>query len=175
MSHWDLGTTAGNLPPTVPTSFVTDSGTAIPAANILNVNGSNGVVTSANPSGSNNLVISLQNSLIGQSTTVGATTADILTVDLATAGTYTFEARISGYSTAGGNGVGMSRIATFLSDGVTATIIDDSDGFDHTSVPLIDTDANYIASGRNAVLRLLGEAGFTINWGAFQAYVFRGL
>lgn len=170
-----INTSSGPVPPSVPTSFVTDNGTAIPAANILNVNGSNGVVTSANPNGSNNLVISLQNSTTGQATTVGATTADLTTVDLVTPGTYTFEARIAGYSIAGGNGVGMSRIATFLSDGVTATIIDDSDGFNHTSVSLIDTDANFVASGRNVILRVLGEAGFTINWGGFQAYVFRGL
>lgn len=170
-----INTSSGPVPPTVATSYVTDNGTAIPALNILNVNGSNGVVTSANPNGSNNLVISLQNSTIGQATTIGATTADLITVDLTVAGTYTFESRIAAYATSGGNGLGMSRIATFLSDGVTATIIDDSDGFDHTSIPLIDTEANYVSSGRNAVLRVLGEAGFTINWGGFQAYVFRGL
>lgn len=51
--------TAGPVPPTVATSYVTDSGTAVPAANILNVNGGDGIEVSANPNGSNNILISL--------------------------------------------------------------------------------------------------------------------
>lgn len=59
MSQFFVGTTSGSLPPTVPTSFVTDSGTVIPALNVVNVNGGPGVEVSANPNGSNNMVISL--------------------------------------------------------------------------------------------------------------------
>ena len=41
-----LNISSGSLPPSVPTSFVTDAGVAIPVANILNVLGGEGIDTS---------------------------------------------------------------------------------------------------------------------------------
>ena len=174
MSQFYQATTAGSLPPSVPTSFVTDDGTAIPAGNILNVNGADGIVTSANPDGSNNLVITLQNSFVDQAQTIGATTADITTVPLTVAGTYTFESRVAAWESTGPNGAGFSINGVVRSDGATATLIGDSDGFTHQDVALNNTDVNLVVSGNNAVIRVLGEAGLTVNWGSLTVYVFRG-
>lgn len=59
MSQFYVGVSAGSLPPTVPTSFVTDNGTVIPSGNIINVNGGAGVQVIANPNGSNNMVVNV--------------------------------------------------------------------------------------------------------------------
>ncbi len=45
MSQYNVKPTATNVPPDVATSYVTNSGTAIPAANVLNVLGANGINT----------------------------------------------------------------------------------------------------------------------------------
>ncbi len=165
---------AGPVPPDVATSYVTDDGTAIPAANILNVLGENGVVTSADPDLSDNLIISLQNTEVAQAQTIGAVTADVITVPLTTAGTYTFEVRIAAWESTGPNGAGYSINGVIRSTGAAATLIGDSDGFVHSDTALNDADANIIASGNNAIVRVLGVAGLTINWGAVSVYVFRG-
>jgi len=59
MSQFYQGVVSGSLPPSVPTSFVTDSGTVIPAGNIVNVTGGPGVEVIADPNGSNNMVINI--------------------------------------------------------------------------------------------------------------------
>lgn len=58
-----LNTTSGPMPPAVATSYVTDSGTAIPVANILNVLGGEGIDTT----GSGNTV-----TISGEDATAGA-------------------------------------------------------------------------------------------------------
>ncbi len=51
---------SGPVPPSVATSYVTDSGTATPAANVLNVLGGTGATTSA-PGSSNTILVTVKN------------------------------------------------------------------------------------------------------------------
>ena len=164
----------GSSGPTVPTQFTTDDGTAIPSSNNLNVLGGSGIDTYANPDMSENLYIEIKNSCTSTGQTIGAVTDDLCTTTLSSAGTYTFDYRIAAWETGGTAGSGYSMNATVRSDGVTATLIGTSDGFIHEDASLVDADVQIIVSGNDAILRVTGVAGLTINWGAFSVYIFRG-
>lgn len=73
MSQFYQGVTSGALPPSVPTSFVTNSGTATPAANVLNVVG-NGVAGSGTSTAGNVFITGA-----GNTVTVNETQAQYLT------------------------------------------------------------------------------------------------
>lgn len=167
---------SGPVPPAVPTSFVTDSGTAVPVANILNIltndtsaNNDNGITDN----GSGNTVnILLTNRLQGAGTTTGATTSDLITMPLgAIAAVYRFEFKVAGRDTVSGDGVGYSVLTSIRTDGASATIIQS---------PFIDTDEDasltganidFIASGNSGILRVTGVALKTINYQAVGYYI----
>lgn len=177
MSEFHIISTSAPPPPVVPTSFVTDDATiAIPALNILNVLGGTGITTYSNPNLGNNLYIQVQNSFTDQVTTVGATTENIRTVPLTDIGTYTIEVRVAAWESTTPAGAGFSINGVVRTDGVTAVLIGDSDGFAHKDSPTLD-DANVLitVAGNTALIQVVGVFGLTINWGAFTVYVFRGI
>lgn len=97
-------------------------------------------------------------------TTVGATTANLITVALgAVAGTFQFEARVKAFESTTPAGAGYNLYATFTTDGVAATLVGNQDVFNE-DVALAAADAYFIASGNNAVLQVLGVAGLTLDW-----------
>lgn len=100
----------------------------------------------------------------GTGTTVGAVTANILSIPLgAVAGTFQFEARVKGYNPATPAGCGYNIYGTFTTDGATATLVGNQDVFNEDPA-LVAADAYFIASGNNAVLQVLGVTALTINW-----------
>lgn len=175
MSQFFVGTNSGNLPPSVATSYVTDNGTAIPALNILNVNGANGITVSANPNGSNNILITAgENTIVGTVTTVGAVTGDVITVALGSVpGVYTFDCKIAGFTTAGGPlGAGYTIVGSVRTTGAAATLIA-GQAVDHFEEgALVAGSAALTTSANNAIFRVTGTAGTTIDWKATAEYIF---
>lgn len=100
----------------------------------------------------------------GTGTTIGATTADIITVPLGgSAGTFQFEARVKAFEATNPAGAGYNIYATFTTDGVTATLVGDQPIFNEDGA-LAAADAYFVASGNNAILQVLGVALLTIDW-----------
>lgn len=171
MSQFFQGVTAGSLPPSVPLQFTEDTGIAVPAANNLNVFGGVGIDTSGTGS---TVTISLENSSTGTATTIGAVTADVLTVNLTTVigapGTISIEARVAGFNASTPASAGYLLYGTARTDGATATIVSTPDQIINEDVVLDPADCTFVASGNTVIVRVTGVAGLTINWRATSTY-----
>ena len=131
---------------------------------LANITSNNGTVTITNTAGG--IDLSVSNELTGTGTTVGAVTANIITIPLGlVAGTYQFEARVKAFEAGTPAGAGYNIYATFITDGVSATLVGNQPIFNEDPV-LTDADAYFIASGNNAVLQVLGVTALTIDWEA---------
>lgn len=170
--------------PTVPTTFTTDDGSAVPVANILLVNADDttdndidGLRTVGGGQGdpataSNEVRVELTNRLQGTGSAVGAVTSDLITFDLgATDAVYRFEFKVAGRDTANGDGAGYTLLASIKTDGATATFVDNQFKDADEDTALEPGDMNVIASGNNMILRATGVAGKTVTYSAVGYYV----
>jgi hypothetical protein len=169
---------SGPVPPAVPTSFVTNDGTATPDLNVLQVLGVNstesdddGILTRANPP-SNLVEIVLTNRLFGGGSTAGALTTDIITFPLAaTAKSYIFEFKIIGREATSGDTVGYTIFGSAKTNGLVASIVE---------TPYVDVDQDpallaasiaFIASGNSVILQVTGVAATNITYKALGTYI----
>lgn len=180
MSQFYIGVSSGNLPPEVATSYVTDDGTAIPAASVLNVNGldstennANGILTRANPNLSDNLEIILTNRI-----TVTATTSDgagqtqaVTVLTPSNASGIAFKAYFIGYDSSNDEAAGGSQEGIARKSAGTAVIIGINDSSDQSDAGLSAVDWNIIATGGDLQAEFVGVAGRTINWTATFIYI----
>lgn len=177
MSSAYLKSQDSNIPSNVAENFITDDGTAIPVNHDLNVLGGSGITTYASPDLSDNLYIKIKNSQTDVGTTVNVETITLSTLNLTADGTYFFTSQISGYE-ASGKAVGAQLFATAVRQGGVVTIIGDTDNVSHKSPEFsgVGSTVNYMLtnSGGNVLLNVTGEDGYTIYWGAFTVYVYRG-
>jgi len=151
--QWLAEATDGQIP-------IGDTG-GVPVLN--NITSLDGSVTITNGPGTIDLSA---NSASFTATTVGATTADIITIPLGvTPGTFQFEARVKAYEASTPAGAGYNLYGTFTTDGATATLVGYQPIFNEDAA-LTAADAYFVASGNNAVLQVLGVTALTIDWTA---------
>jgi hypothetical protein len=138
---------------------LTGTGTGT-AGQVLTSNGPSAAPTWQNPV-----------TLTGTGTTINTSTADLITLTLAnTPAAYRFTFNIAGRETTTGDTVGYSVLGTVKTNGTTAYIValpyTDNDEDDS----LIEAQANLIASGNDAILRVTGVNLTTITYAAVGIY-----
>lgn len=179
MSQIYKSLTSGPTPPSVPTSFVTDSGTAVPAANILDViggstiaNNTNGIMTAATPNGSNVVTVELTNRAFGSATTTNATPVVIITFILGVVpGLYTVRGDVAGFIPAQNAGGSYDYVASVRTNGTTATLIGVAFDSNLEDVAMEPSDIDVIVSGNSLEIEVQGLAGTTIDWVATLNYI----
>jgi hypothetical protein len=178
MSQFFLNTTAGPIPPFIPTQFTADDATiGVPVANNFNLfsndtsaNNDNGIQTTTVAPGSANHFTQLTNRITGIVTTTDATITSIISFPLGlTPGTYYVFGNVQAFG-AGPNAGAYSYSGGYITDGVTATELGTEfhDTFETASMLLSDIFLN--ASANNCVLSVQGLAGSTIDWNSIMEY-----
>ncbi len=175
MSQFYQGVTEGSLPPSVPTSFVTDAGTAIPIANILNVltsdaatNNDNGI---ADTGTGNTVTIQLTNRLTGTITTADDTTTTVIAFGMgATPGTFYVSGNVQAFAGSIPASASFSFTGGYRTDGVTAVELGTEYHDPFQDVSLITTDITLSTVGNNILLNVIGVAATSINWNSLLEY-----
>lgn len=171
------GVLAVTASPSVPTTFVTNSGNAVPVANTLNIlatdattNNDNGILTTGAGS---TVTIVLSNRQTATVTTTDATLTTALTFALSgTPGVYFIDGNITAFDVTDTAGGVYNFASGVRSDGVTATEIgvEFKDSFEEAA--MATSDVFVTTSGNNSIIQVQGIAGKTINWNVVLNYRF---
>jgi len=174
-------TSAGPIPPIIPTQFTADDGNiAIPAANNLNVfsrdtnaNNNNGVQTTADPNLSDNLYLELTNRITGTATTTDAATPVVLTSFAlgAAPATYILEIRIIAYNVTDALSAGYTSTSVIRTTGAAASEITANPGIIGEEGTMTGVTVSNFISGNTVETSVQGLLGKTINWLALTTYI----
>lgn len=172
------GVLAVTASPSVPTTFVTNSGNAVPVANTLNIlatdattNNDNGILTTG--AGSTVTIVLSNRQTSGTITTTDATLTTALTFALSgTPGVYFIDGNITAFNVTDTAGGVYNFASGVRSDGATATEIgvEFKDSFEEAA--MATSDVFVTTSGNNSIIQVQGIAGKTINWNVVLNYRF---
>lgn len=125
--------------------------------------------------GSGSITISGSTANTGNGQTVGAVTADLITLALgATPGTYALSVSIAGFESGTPAGCGYELFGAVRTTGAAATLVGIPDKISNEEAFLAAADADIVVSGNNAIVRVTGVVALTIDWRADLTYTFRG-
>lgn len=187
MSQFYAGVSSGNLPPEVATSYVTQNGTAVPAANVLTINAidssennDNGIISKGGVIGTgtaNEIDLVLTNRITGSVSTTGVVTSTIMTfTPPVTEGVYDFSINICAWITAGQIGSTYQMLGAVKSDGLGtfATIGTPIRSMRGESGTFDVTQVDVSISGGSILVTATGLGATTIKWTGLMTYVFGG-
>lgn len=172
MSQFFVNTSSGGGGGGGTTQFTEDTGTATPVAGNINVFGGDGITTSGS---GDTITISIQNSTVDTVVTSDAAgqTQVLSTIDCSAVGTYFITTQLSAFEATVPGAVGAQMYTTVISNGATATVVDDTDSVDHRSASMVDVGFSVVGGlDTNARVTVVGIAGKTINWGGITVYVY---
>lgn len=183
MSQFFQGVTAGSLPPSVPTAFQTDNGTATPVANTIifhgtdsNINNDNGIIVNGGVVGTgtiNEVDIVLTNRITGAVTTTDATPTTLASLSLGgTPGVYLVQGDLTAYDITDSAGASYTFIGAAVTNGIAATeiAVENKNVFEQAA--MMSSDFNLGVTGNTAFIEVIGIAGKTIHWSALFTYRF---
>jgi hypothetical protein len=163
MSQFFTNLSGSNLPSNIPTTFTENSGTAIPAANNLNIVGSNGIQTSG--SGSTVTIGYNGNTL----TTTDATPTSILSFTPTNNSAQAYQFLIVCYDSANGLCFGGQLLGVAKLVSGTATAIELPVELFGGDAALNNVDYSFISSGPNIIVQVQGIVGHTLDWAIINA------
>lgn len=163
----------GTILPDIETLTADIGGAVSPdAAFNINIIGGTGIDTSGNPL-TNTITISQEGKLQGTGQTIGAVTADLITVNLgAVAGVYTFDIKVVGFDAVTPQGLGYTLVGSVRTTGAGAILIPGQTVDEFEEIGAVLSTCQIAVAANTAIVRVLGLAGKTINWKADLEYIF---